>query len=352
MSDSLPPGFPVEPYVVDEYLGCPTNWMHGSDISSSYFLEVVAGSGMWLNFNNCYNHTHEVAIVISIQGINPITGQKMIGKNRLRLEKYNKKCPIHNVDFEQDRFCPKCGYKWPSQNYIATTGTPQGFLWIDGFRNKDGSVRQYIFTEEELKGVASQKIGKERVFAIGIAFYLSKEKKQKYLGSIDRREDLLPSYPTSIFEYWGTETNTPHCYWASSSDSGYSNYSKDFEIRDNKYLNKKSGFRAVQAYSFSEVLNNNNIVPNKFYNKTISKKQEKVIKLKPIKPVKKLEIGAGSLIKQIVYIDPKEIDFWEEKPAGMIYINYSDKESIRNIIEMGKREESKEGFLKGIELAN
>lgn len=178
LAHSLPPYAQQSVFAVDEYPACPDNWMNGSDIASSYFVGVEEGHGMWLDFNGCFSHTHEVAIVLSVQGINPVTGQKMVGKEALRLEQYKTKCPIHDVPFQQDRFCPECQFKWPAQNYLSTTGTPLGLLWLDGFRTPDGKVRQYIITADEKKGVAAQIIGDDRVFAIGAAFYLSKKKKE------------------------------------------------------------------------------------------------------------------------------------------------------------------------------
>jgi len=177
MAHFLPPYAPADVYPVDEYEACPTNWMNGSDVTSSYFVGVKEDHGMWLDFNECFYHTHDVAVVISIQGINPITGQKMVAEKALKLEQYHKKCPIHKVNFKQDRYCEKCGFKWPGQNYLSTTGTPEMMMWLDGFRTPEGKVRQYIFTEDKMRGVANQLIGEARVFAIGIAYYLSKHKK-------------------------------------------------------------------------------------------------------------------------------------------------------------------------------
>jgi len=70
----------------------------------------------------------------------------------------------------------------------------------------------------------------------------------------------------------------------------------------------------------------------------------------PVTPVKKLEIGAGALIKQRVYDDPKMIDYWEKEPAGMIYINYCDEETKKKIIDGGRRVDEKDGFLKDVKI--
>ena len=168
----LPPYCPCNAYVVDEYENCPDNWMHGSDKASSYFVPVEPNRGLWFDFTANDLHSHHVAVVVSVQGINPVTGQKT---SCLNLEQYKGKCPIHEKNFEYNRFCPDCGYEWPAQSYLATT--TRQVLWIDGFRGENGKVRQYIITEEEIRGIAAQMIGDERVFAIGFAFYLSKNPK-------------------------------------------------------------------------------------------------------------------------------------------------------------------------------
>jgi hypothetical protein len=200
MSHSLPPFDPMDVYPVDEYDACPSNWMNGSDIASSYFVGVEEDKGMWLDFNECFYHTHDVAVVISIQGINPITGQKMVAEKALKLEQYHKKCPIHGSKFQQDRFCPECGFKWPGQNYLSTTGTPEMQMWLDGFRSSDGKVRQYIITEDKMRGVASQMIGENRVFAIGIAYYLSKNKKPYMLQRPEKGAEGFHSHGKNTYQ--------------------------------------------------------------------------------------------------------------------------------------------------------
>jgi len=203
---ALPPYSPCPVHVVDEYENCPDNWMHGSDIASSYFVPVQPGKGLWFDFTQNDLHSHHVAVVISVQGINPVTGQKT---SALNLEQYKKQCPIHKVDFEYNRFCPECGYEWPAQNYLSTT--TRQILWIDGFRGENGRVRQYIITEEEIRGIAAQMIGDDRVFAIGFAFYLSKNPK--------------PSIPVRKADFYTAPLPESALPWYSPAGWGRSGYS-------------------------------------------------------------------------------------------------------------------------------
>jgi len=164
------------PYLVDEYPACPKNWMRSKGKVKSYFVPVVEGKGMWLDFNENQENQYHLAIVISIQGVNPVTG---LPCKEAKLEQYSDKCPKHNVDFGPERYCDKCRFHWPKQNYISTTGTPKDYFWLDGFKAANGIVRQYILTAEKMKGVAANTEGvkENRVYAVGVSFFLSKDKK-------------------------------------------------------------------------------------------------------------------------------------------------------------------------------
>lgn len=169
LDQSLPEYSPRAAFSVADYT-VPEQWVKPGPDEASYFVPVAAGRGLWLDFNRCASDTHHVAVLVSVQGVNAITGQPTRGHG---LEQYKHQCPIHGVTFGADRYCPSCGYKWPAQNYLATTGTPRGSFWLDGFRTEDGTTRQFVFTEEMARSVAAQLIGQDRVFAIAVRFYRS-----------------------------------------------------------------------------------------------------------------------------------------------------------------------------------
>lgn len=161
----LPPGKPLPTYKVSSFKKRPDNWM---DVEGSVVVPVKANKGLWFDWT--LNDQDNTAVLPSVKGCNPITGQQLDG---FTLESYKNKCPIHGVDFEKDRYCPECGYKWPVQNYV----TAPNYLWLDGFRDADGTVRQFFFTEDMMRDVASHKIGSENtVPAFGFAFYTPIEK--------------------------------------------------------------------------------------------------------------------------------------------------------------------------------
>jgi len=161
----LPPGKPLPTYKVSSFKKRPDNWM---DAEGSVVVPVKANKGLWFDWT--LNDQENTAVLPSVKGCNPITGQQIDG---FTLESYQTKCPVHGVDFEKDRYCPECGYKWASQNYV----TAPNYLWWDGFRDADGTVRQFFFTEDMMRDVASQKLGSENtVPAFGFAFYTPVEK--------------------------------------------------------------------------------------------------------------------------------------------------------------------------------
>lgn len=360
----LPPYKEVMPYSVDDFPACPTNWMHGSSLASSYFLAVEEGKGLWLDFNPCQEHTHHIAVVISVQGVNPISGQK---QDKMRLEQYRNKCPIHNCDFQQDRFCPECKYKWPPQNYLATTGTPVGWFWLDGFRTAEGQVRQYILTAEEIKGVAAQIIGDQRVFAIGVAFYKSKLPKplppmkptpepapvllrdMTKIGTKGFYTQQMSYSPLHTPVNWNVGLKGGGGTCSSASIDNTYNTDRDCYIASNatpKYgsANENVYKEVIGASPDSLALDDEDEDETVASAAVVSRRGDVPDDIKPVK-AKKLEVGAGGAISQQVDMDPENPEFWDDSPIGMIYINYAPKETIDKILAAGKREEKKEGFL-------
>jgi hypothetical protein len=240
----LPPFRRRKSFLVDEYPGCPSEWPRSEGSQISYFVPVIKDKGMWLDFNPCSEAVHEVAIVVSIQGINAITG---LPSEDVVLEQYKEECPKHKVKFGPHRFCEKCGYRWPKQNYLSTTSTPEGNLWLDGFRSGDGVVRQYLLTEERLRGVAAAIVGERRVHAIGISFFLSKAMKPKHDIVLERREIIYGGQP-NFFSPVHTPVN-----WQVGKDStaDYKGYDQYLTICDSENVTTSSSSYSTGSSSSS-----------------------------------------------------------------------------------------------------
>jgi len=334
----LPPHHPRRAFLVDEYPACPPHWMRSSGRVKSYFVAVKEDRGLWLDFNDCLHHTtNHAAIVVSIQGVNAITG---LPCKDATLEQYRDECPKHKKPFGPDRFCAQCNFKWPKQNYLCSTGTPRGGLWIDGFRAEDGAIRQYVFTANEVRSVAKAILKADRVFAIGISFFLSKE--QRPVERVVTRGLCSLSEDTPV-----------------GGDSTY--------FTDNVLYDKSIGTHTYTAgpVTFASSLkfqsgNQGATGPSGpgaeaqiTCNAAATLRSAAVPRSMPVK-VKSLEIAAGAKISQMIYDDPMNLDYWQNEPEGLIVVNYAPEEDVEKIVAAGKIDVSgsDEGFMQKMPVGN
>jgi uncharacterized protein YegL len=394
--DGLPPYAPAEAYVVDEYTDCPKSWMHGSAKASSYFVGVRENTALWFNFNENNQNDHDIAVVISVQGVNPLTGQKT---GTLRLEKYDGKCPLHDKEFGQERFCADCGFKWPAQNFISTTSCENNKFWLDGFRTPDGKVRQYVFTEEMARGVANAIIGDDKVYAVGIAFYKSKQPKPVRYGYNERMlmgdggmtrsynhiGALFAAPPTSSTSssrkltrsaakqpdrnigVWGDDGTVANAISHRSRGTvtsggelkSYKNISKGGVDRDaTKTCCVSPKNEATKSSDFEQAISTvfslNSVAPALADSADDTLYDMDVITEKQFADIspKSFEVAAGEAVKQEIGIDPNSMEYWGEEPIGFIYVNYTDVETVKQIVAAGKRKETTGGFLANVPVGN
>lgn len=347
----LPPYAPIIHQAVDDY-ECPPNWEHGSSKASSFFLKVEPGRHLWLDFNMNLSHTHHVAVVCSIQGINPISGEKT---KELILHQFRDNCPVHKVPFQQDRFCPACDKteglpsKWAPQNYMATNCWPTSSpcFWIDGWRVERGVIRGFLITEETLKGVATQLIGDERVWAIGVAFFLSKEPKPVVPSVALTRGITSQSMGSkamfSSFKLASLSSSPGKKYLKGGSgpggqSCGFSGHDEAYAMGPGDVISDFAGDDLPSAVTLSE---------RPSFGGLESSSLERESKV--------LEVAAGAKISQdLDYCDLNDPNSWQPEPAGLIYINYVDSVAYDQIIRKGKKDRNKtgDGFLGGLKVGN
>lgn len=357
---ALPPYAARRGFLVDEYPACPPDWVRSEGKLASYFVPIREGYGAWLDFNENSKHSHHVAIVVSVQGVNAVTG---LPCNDPQLEQYIEQCPKHKKPFGPNRLCEACGFKWPKQNYLCTTGTPDGQLWLDGFRAVDGAVRQYVMTAEQRRGVANAILGADRVFALGVSFFLSKEPRpprqpimRRQLmdsGTLDfAGDDVLYGYKGDTFgltkgSFTHQVTPDTQTYCCSIEKSlgpegpvGPTGDVGTKGIKMSKTLGEKLSAKKrdewgskVQLCSTSGGL--------------ISAPVRSV-------SVQRLEIAAGARIKQMIYDDPNPLEFWNTKPEGILVINYALEVDVEQILAAGRRDLTghRDGFLQHIPVGN
>lgn len=329
----LPPYNWRKNYLVDEYPACPHDWMLSEGRLASYFVPIQNDKGMWLDFNKNQDNKYHVAIVVSIQGVNAITG---LPCNDPQLEQYIDCCPKHKKPFGPNRLCEECGFKWPRQNYICTTSTPNGYLWLDGFRAANGAVQQYILTEQTMRGVASHIIGSKRVYAIGISYFLSKNPKPV--------QEKITEQILNNNHYYSSPCHTP-IDWTTplikSTGDPMFDYSSTCGINN-------STWPIGGGETIGTSICSNNICRSQVKSEATVNGTYADIKTKGV------EIAAGASIRQQVYDDMEPLDFWRDKPEALMCINYCLEDEAIKIIKQGKisKQGHPQGFLKEVPVGN
>lgn len=323
--------------LVDEYPSAPSHWMRSEGKLASYFVGIKEGKGLWLDLNKNASHNHHVAVVISVQGINPITG---LPCKDPQLEQYIECCPKCNEKFSANRHCKACGHKWPKQNYICTNATPNGTFWLDGFKTAEGVIRQYILTQEKLRGVANHVTGGNQVYAIGLSFFISKEKKKQSSKTI-----LFGDCWNTMYYCKSTPISTPISTSIPFGDTGKLDYSAPSSV-------KTSNCDSADYDSCSCDLSNARSVKKLTNNCNTTKSAFQA--MPEVKTKIQLEVGAGAKIDQQVYDDPEDLSFWKESPESLICINYCVEADANEILSRGRvpLNREKEGFLQGIPVGN
>lgn len=329
---SLPPGNPLDVYPSDIFVEYPEQWMKGPEV---FVVPVRANKGLWFDWT--MNSKINTAVVPTVKGCNPITGLQTSGIN---LERYEDKCPKHGTRFEGERYCPTCGYKWAPQNYVAAPNT----LWWDGFRGEDGSVRQFFFTEDELRDIATHMIGKENtVPAFGFAFYEPKNMRQKSHSSIFHH-DYTPwifhhDYPPWVY----TSNSTTKCVYSSGGSSEKSLGGMPLNHSSNLLLSKKA--RNSKSVPFSSSASYSNEISFNSVGEDYTTSS-----LNLVEEIKEVSIGAGAKIEQAVEKDFYPLDSWRDKPSASMVIYFVFQEKLDQMLSKGVKDLTgkKEGMLDGL----
>lgn len=374
----LPPGFNCPIWPVDALPGAPEDWVRGP---GSYVCPVESDWGLWFSWT--MNDNHNTAILPSVKGMNPITGEKLEG---FTLDQYVEKCPKHKEPFKSGLYCEKCGYKWPPQSYVSYPNK----LWWDGFRQADGSVRQFFFTEDEERDIASKVIGKKNtVPAFGFAFYETIKKREvqrsplrgfaggqsvqisaSSLGSfggvmadscetVDDYKQFLDSMDGKLYSKGGDMGPT---WQAPQHDSG-STYN-NMVTPENKNMNMVTPDNMTLCSESEEKTSGPLLSKPTLHMKTRSKQLKgsvmrpqslaggRLTGTTPNPPLvtKAVSVGAGAEIDQELVADTLAVDGWQTKPSGVIRLYFVFEKQFREIVKAGVKDLTgdKKGYLKDL----
>ena len=357
----LPSGTPIPVFPVDCFEKAPKDWVKGA---GSYVCPVEPEWGLWFSWTD--NPHFDTAVLPSVKGMNPITGKKI---ESLALERYQEKCPIHDIPFIGDRrFCEKCDYEWPPQNYVCHPNT----LWWDGFRAEDGTVRQFFFSADEERDIASAVIGKKNaVPAFGFAFYRARKSRQP---KVPKYRDIVAGCDIKtaggISGYFGGEStkggggNTcgptgltgltgltgPTGPSGPTSESFY--YSNSSCTFGGSYVAEEPVCAAddsVCAANAGEPSSGimRNYTPKELHSRGVRIHRGEVPDLEE----KKVSVGGGAKINQ--NLDPDSMSSlkgWRKRTGGIIRLYFCFEPQFAEIVTGGIRniKGHKEGYMKGL----
>lgn len=324
----LPKGTPLQVYKVDDFIKKSESWIDGE---GSYVVPVNPDKGLWFDWTD--NDERNTAVLPSVKGCNPITGKKIDGYT---LESYSNKCPEHGIEFSDDRYCEKCGYKWAPQNYVSG---PDNIAWWDGFRDVDGSVRQFFFTEDMKRDVASAMLGKENtVPAFGFAFYQPKEKRMSVkinddgtFSSLSRPKDsgvVFANYIPSLKKKSLTDK------WAPVLEKDVQHKTNYFDM-DVMYSSEVNYSASVDTVSVDMMSISSSVdYGYEYRSRGIEVPDQNVVEEKEV------AVGAGARIKQDLVEDSYGIDSWKDEPDGVMRIYFVFKDEFNEYASHGFKGES------------
>ena len=345
----LPPGVPFHVIPTSYLPSCPDSWVRGS---GSYVVPIDGEDAFWFDWT--MNNPYSTAVIPSVKRMNPITGRPI---DELRMEQYSDKCPVHDVSFSHGLFCEKCGYQWAPQNFVSYPNT----AWQDGFRHADGKVRQFFFTEDEMRDVASAVIGKENtVPAFGFAFFktkvepiVQKQSQSRFLKYIAEPHFLqavpaiyLVDKSTSNLHWKGGGQSAGVTYTSSHSDDGgkglcsiqsasitssISGASAGFEMDSCDVV--REGFTSLGSCDTSGVMLHDggpDVDSLSETPKIISKSFSA-----PRSVMRSVSVGAGAEINQGLKRDMRALDEWISEPQSIIRLYFVGVEQLVSIVERG-----------------
>lgn len=384
---ALPPGRALPVVPIHCLPGCPDNWVRES---GSYVVPVTADIGLWFDWT--MNDSYNVAVVPSVKGMNPITGQKLEG---CQMEHYRDTCPIHKTPFAHGRYCEECKYSWPPQNYVSTPNT----LWWDGFFQSDGTVRQFFYTEDEQKDVATALIGKPNTMpAFGFAFFKYKHERPAETYRTRSMPEFLYTGNTLGLTKGGN--SAINCFDSDSVTKGSQSFKKvkpgsghykcgatkggtkgggssagqnawgygDYESVDSIEISCLSasapgasadGWQNRVSDSFNETPMSHNEMLRSAVNysadniKVLSEDEGRALRpeMYERETMKEVSIGAGAAITQSLSVDTRPLADYHAEPQALLRIYFCFENQFKDIIDKGgikKLEQQKNGFLQGV----
>jgi hypothetical protein len=343
---SLPPGQAIPVIPIHALPGAPESWIREA---GSYVVPVETEVGLWFDWTS--NDHYMTAVMPVVKGMNPITGQKIEG---MHLEQYREMCPIHEAPFGHGNYCEQCDYKWPAQNYVAHPDT----LWWDGFRQPDGNVRQFFFSEDDERDIASAVIGKKNtVPAFGFAFFKSNIERTPPQRAATRSIQTFGSYNpignvilNTKKKYAGPPLKAAEVDWSvittntTNPDDGLLSApcgaSADEPVDSICFLSAADGDMMAEDFGVADEMPMNysydfaaSAEPEGVRTSSTKGTRKRLSQVK--EPKRDVAVGAGALISQSLTTDKMGIGDWSEEPQAVMRLYFVFRDEFEKIVERG-----------------
>ena len=365
----LPPGNPFNVIPIHCLPACPESWIRES---GSYVIPIDTEDAMWFDWTDNDVNT---AIIPSVKGMNPLNGLKL---EQLRMEQYRDKCPKHDISFAHGRYCEKCGHSWTPQNYVSHPN----ILWLDGWLQPDGSVRQFFFTEDDKRDIASLVIGKENtVPAFGFAFFKTKVNRvvernivrgMQYGGDCFGMQKGLTAdwtvHTNDVTYDSGSSLGLLNCTFLAQTGTMHTNSTGGGT--STKCCNTASANSIVTSSCYGETTDSLISDVSDDYSRSVSSKAKKVsapvnyscddIKIiegdefrsKKLSraPNKEVAVGAGARINQKLEVDKLALGEYIETPQSLVRLYFVFEDQLKDILDKGGIKELRQngGFMKNL----
>lgn len=336
----LPPfkGY-FQEFLVGEYPGCPKEWSR-----DGVFVRVEEGEPLWFDLRG----NSECAVLCAIQRLNPVTGKP--------------------ADLEKGLS------KDPAQNYLKL---PEQY-WLDGYA-KDGKVYQFVVTKAGIGLAVSEFVLPAHMqdsHALGFAFFAPKVERRPNVGG----HSFTPSNMMHLMHQVQKNNlslqpimSVAPTVWVSNQNDGSLSFTvcnASMRLRDNQSSRgvlRTSGSKCFGSEALSydcEELTSGGInlhdsddicvsaaEPCVAYSEACSEAYSQDVILGALGEIKaaadsidsrdfeKASMGMGGRISQAIHPDNNSVDYYTDKPSGLLNVYFALPEMFEAIMKEGKRQD-------------
>lgn len=300
----LPPdNGPFEEFAVADYKGCPAEWS-----KDGIFVKVEEGQPLWFDFRG----NGECAVLCAVQRLNPVTNEPADLEGGLK--------------------------KDPKQNYLKL---PEQ-RWIDGYTN-DGKVYQFMVTKAGEGLAVNEFLLPQHMrdsHAIGFAFYPPKVERRPKASSLSGMSAMnfgMPKIGTQGAKQKFTQNRVADNWNCALPPDGFCSTGGLESLGGT--LSSKSPLRNASAApgasaggaESAEIYHMDTVEADIGSVDVVD-----ILEEKENESFDKASMGQGGRIGQEIVQDNNTVDYYQEKPAGILTVYLALPDQFEAIMKKGK----------------